>query len=156
MEAYPSPSSLPSLGQFTPQPASPPDTSQVSIDAPDGKMVIESAPTSFVCKTCTKSFPTMLRYRQHVNRHSCQAPSECKQCGQSIKHAKDLKRHLGSSKASPSCPALKNASPQGKHFACICSSKTYTRKDSLIRHLRTSATGKHRCRTCGNRPCTCS
>lgn len=156
MEAYPSPSLLLSLGQFTPQPASPPDIAQVGSDAPHGKMAIESAPTSFVCKTCTKSFPTMLRYHQHVNRRSCQAPSECKQCGQSIKHAKDLKRHLGSSKASPSCPALKNVSLQAKGFACICSSKTYTRKDSLIRHLRTSRTENHCCRACGKSPCTCS
>ncbi|KAF5847451.1 hypothetical protein GGP41_000206 [Bipolaris sorokiniana] len=156
IEAYPSPSSLPSLGQLTPQIASPPDTTQIGLNIPDGKVAIEPAGMSFVCKTCTKSFLSRLRYDQHVNRHSCKAPSRCEQCGQPIKHPKDLRRHLGSNNALPSCPALKSVSPRASNFMCICNSKTYTRKDSLVRHLRTSKTGNHRCRTCGKNPCACS
>ncbi|EUC38273.1 hypothetical protein COCCADRAFT_32726 [Bipolaris zeicola 26-R-13] len=156
IEAYPSPSSLPSLGRLTPKVASPPDTTQIGLNIPDGKIAIEPAGMSFICKTCTKSFPNKLRYDRHANMHSCKAPSRCEQCGQSIKHLKDLKRHLGSNNALPSCPALKNDSPRASSFMCFCSSKTYTRKDSLVRHLRTSKAGNHRCRTCNKNPCACS
>ncbi|KAJ6285557.1 hypothetical protein J3E71DRAFT_373738 [Bipolaris maydis] len=156
IEAYPSPSSLPSLGQLTSQVTSPQDTTQVGLNMPDGKVAIEPAGMSFTCETCTKSFTNKSRYDRHANRHSCKAPSRCEQCGQSIKHPKDLKRHLGSNSALPSCPALKKVNPQVNSFMCICSSKTYTRKDSLVRHLRTSKKGNHCCRACNKNPCGCS
>ncbi|KAF2831415.1 hypothetical protein CC86DRAFT_138952 [Ophiobolus disseminans] len=154
MEVYPSPSSLLSSDQSPTHSASPPEMSQILTEAPDGKVAIRSASTNFVCPICTKSFSNALRFGQHIKDHN--TPSKCKHCGKNFKHAKDRQRHLGSSKAAPSCLVLKTASPEGKHFACICSSKSYTRKDTLIRHLRQSATGQHYCRACGNRPCTCS
>lgn len=153
MEVYPSPPSLLTSDHSTTQSASPPDASQISIDASDGKMAIRSAPTNFVCTICTKPFSNALRLGQHVKDHN--APAKCKHCGKHFKHAKDRQRHLGSSKAAPSCPVLKAASPKNKHFACVCSSRTYTRKDTLIRHLRQAVIGTHCCRACGNRPCTC-
>lgn len=136
-----------------PQSASPPDISQPSIYLPDGKRAIESAPAKFSCPTCTRSFSNALRFSQHVKEH--RALSHCEHCGEHFKYAKDRQRHLGSSNAAPSCRILKAAGSETKHFACICKSKAFTRKDTLIRHLRLSTTGEHCCRACGSRPCTC-
>ena len=157
-DTYPSPSSLPSSDQSTIQSASPPDTSHASVEAPDGKKEIKSARANFVCTTCTKSFSNALRFGHHVNRRSCRAPSECQQCGQPIKHSKDLRRHLGLSMAAPACRALKAVGPQLKRFVCTCNSKSYTRKDSLLRHLRNSTSDisqRHRCQACDHYPCSC-
>jgi hypothetical protein len=156
-ETYPSPISLPSPDLSTIPSGSPPDTRHVSVEAPDGKKAIEST-RSKVCTTCTKSFSAS-RYQHHINRHECKPATECQQCGEPIKHLKDLKRHLGSSKAAPACPVLKAAGYHSKHFACICSTKTYTRKDSLLRHFRTTASDvsqEHRCKACDRFPCACS
>jgi hypothetical protein len=69
-----------------------------------------------------------------------------------FKFAKDLKRHLGSGKASSSCNKLFSSSTG---FACVCN-KSYTRKDSLMRHLRALSTEGHRCKACNKSPCQCS
>jgi len=151
IEAYPSPSSLPSLGQLTPQVASPSATTQIELDIPDGKVAIKPVGTRFTCKTCRKSIPN-----RRANLHSCKAPSRCEKCGRSIKLAKDLNRHLGLNNAPPSCPALKNNSLWASSFMCLCRSKPYARKDIFVRHLRTSKAENHRCRTCNKNPCACS
>jgi hypothetical protein len=153
--AYPSPFSPPPLEHFIPQPARPAETVQILPDVSDGKLAIQCAPTSFVCKTCTRSFSTRLRYDRHTNGQSCQALFKCKHCRQSFRNAKDLKRHQGSSKALSSCLARKDVFPQTADFACICSTKNYTRKDSVVRHLRMSKTGSHCCRACRKNPCKC-
>jgi hypothetical protein len=156
MNAYPSPSSLPSLDQLTSQPSSPLDIGQTCSDTLDGKMAINSVPTNFVCRACKKSFPYKLRYDEHVNRQRCEARFKCENCGQLFKHAKDRKRHLGSKNALPSCPNRRNSNPQAMGFACICSSREYRRKDILVRHLKTSKKGTHFCRNCAKSPCSCA
>jgi uncharacterized Zn-finger protein len=154
-----SPISAASTNQSSTQSASPSDSSSGSVDAPDGKRKIKVTSVNSVCAVCTRSFSSASRYRHHIDRHSCQAPSECHQCGQPLKHSKDLKRHLGLSNAAPSCPALKAAGFEAKRFACLCSSKPFTRKDTLQRHLRNSAGDglqPHRCRVCDHSPCKCA
>lgn len=153
-EVYPSPSSLPSSGQFTPQTESLSGVDQACLDASDGEMVLKRSITSSVCEKCKKSFPTRSYYHRHINKRSCQAPSKCKHCGQLFKLEKDLQRHLGSIKASTSCPKLENANCSTS-FACVCR-KSYTRKDSLMRHLRASSSDDHCCRVRNKSPCLCS
>jgi hypothetical protein len=153
-EVYSSPSSLPSSGQFTPQTTSLSDLEQACSDDSEGKMVLPRTMKNPVCGRCKKSFPTRACYRRHISERSCQASSKCKQCGKSFKLKKDLKRHLGSEKASSSCPKLENAS-SSTGFACVCN-KSYTRKDSLMRHVRALSTEEHRCKACNKSPCQCS
>lgn len=152
-EVYPSPSSLPSSGQFTPQTTSLSDVDPACSDASDGKMALPRTMTNSVCGKCKRSFPTRSYYHRHINKRSCQAPSKCKHCGQSFKLEKDLQRHLGSEKASTSCPKFENAIPF-TGFACVCR-KSYTRKDSLMRHLKASSSEEHCCRVCNKSPCQC-
>jgi hypothetical protein len=152
METYPSPTSLPSPDQVPSQSPTPSVNGRVPVEAPEGKRAISSERANLVCKTCTMSFPNALRFKNHVNRRSCRAPSECHQCGEPIKHPKDLKRHLGSSQAAPACPALKGPGKLAKRFACTSCSKVYLRKDSLQRHVQE----KHRCQACNKSYCACS
>jgi hypothetical protein len=151
---YSSPSSLPSSGQFTPQTTSLFDVDQACSDASDGKIALPRTMTTSVCGKCKKSFSTRACYHRHIKERSCHALSKCNHCGKSFKLAKDLKRHLGSDKASSSCNKLENPS-RSSGFVCICH-KSYTRKDSLMRHLRAPSTEGHCCRACKRNPCHCS
>jgi hypothetical protein len=151
-ETYPSPTSLPPPDQVPSQSPTPSVNGQVLAVAPEGKLAISSERANLVCKTCTKSFPNALRFKNHVSRRSCQAPSKCRQCGEPIKHSKDLKRHLGSSQAAPACLVLKGSGTLAKHFVCTSCPKTYSRKDSLQRHVQE----KHQCKVCHKFPCACS
>jgi hypothetical protein len=117
---------LSSSGQSTPQTAVLSDINQACSDASDGKLALPRIKTNFVCRKCKKSFPTRLCYRSHINERSCQASSTCKHRGKSFKFAKDLKRRLGSNKASHSCIKLENAD-SSTGFAWVCT-RSYTRK----------------------------
>ena len=152
-EIYSSASSLPSSGQSTPQTTSLSGVEQACSDASEGKMALPRTLNKSVCGKCKESFPTRACYHRHISKSRCQALLKCKHCGSSFKLAKDLKRHLGSDKASTSCTKLENAvSLTG--FACSCN-KSYTRKDSLTRHLRALSHGSHRCSACNKTACQC-
>jgi hypothetical protein len=117
------------------------------VGVPEGKMQIGSLHSEFACSDCKKSFSKDLRFKQHLRRH-CTAKHACK-CGKSYTLIKDLRRHQGSSKTSASsCPAT--ASEQRpKGFVCVCS-RSFLRKDSLLRHInRELAKGNslHRCQS---------
>ncbi|KAH7076625.1 hypothetical protein BKA63DRAFT_594103 [Paraphoma chrysanthemicola] len=158
-EIYPSPASSPSPTLRNAESAIPSDSVLRCEEAPKGKREIDPMRATFVCPTCSEPFPNALCYRQHQIRHSCQAPTICHHCDRSFKYPKDLKRHLGQSKAAPSCPVLKSTGVSTKPFACLCESAAYTRKDSLQRHMdRENARGNgpdHRCIACQQRRCTC-
>lgn len=153
-EFYPSPSSLPCSGQFTPQTTTLSDVDQACSDASDGKMILLRTTTNSVCRKCKRSFPNRSVYHLHIKDRSCQALSKCKHCSKSFKLAKDLKRHLGSDKALPSCNKLESSS-YFTGFACTCH-KSYTRKDSLMRHLKAPSLEGHRCMAFNKNPCYCS
>jgi hypothetical protein len=132
---------------------------QASSDKQEGKIEISAASARLTCPTCQESFPTALRYRKHMGALACHMPFSCHDCGRKFKKAKDLQRHRGHAKAASSCPKLRNSESQAKPFACTCNSKAYTRKDSLLRHLREHSRDgmqHHRCRACNRSPCTCA
>lgn len=153
----------PSSSRYTDPSQSPISSSsvdeQVPSDKPEGKIEISATSTSLMCPTCQESFSTALRYRKHMGALACHMPFSCHDCGRKFKKEKDLQRHRGHAKAASSCPKLRNSEFHAKPFACTCNSKAYTRKDSLLRHLRKHARDgmqHHRCRACNRSPCTCA
>lgn len=135
------------------------NSEQASSDKQEGRIEISAASPRLTCPTCQKSFSAALRYRKHMGTLACHMPFLCHDCGREFKNAKDLRRHRGHAKAASSCPKLRNLESQAKPFACTCNSKAYTRKDSLLRHLRVHARDglhQHRCRACNQSPCTCA
>jgi hypothetical protein len=141
------------------QSASPTRNDQISSDTPHEKMEIVAARKRHVCQTCQRPFTTGHQYRNHVGVLGCHSRFDCNDCGRKFKNTKDLQRHRGETGAVSSCPKAKTVGTQFKPFACTCSPKAYTRKDSLQRHLRKYATDmpqQHRCRACNNAQCCCS
>jgi hypothetical protein len=140
--------------------ASPISSSHISGDAPDGKREINSLrPTSIICSTCKSSFRNATRYSRHMSLHNCRAVSTCTSCKQSFKHLKDLKRHQGLDGSTASCHALKGNTLPSTHFACTCGRKSYSRKDSLRRHMAClnsrESSQRHRCKACDSCRCYC-
>jgi hypothetical protein len=135
------------------------DSDQGFDDVPDGKREISSTRSAFVCTTCNEMFSSPMRFRQHVNRRNCQALSICPHCKTTFSQPKNLTRHLGVGKATPSCPALKASGRHQKPFVCTCNNVAYTRKDSLQRHMDLEnarvAQRQHKCKSCGDFRCTC-
>ena len=106
-----------------------------SDSSPEGKARIRSTQGTSTCATCRKSFSSSLRYKQHMDHRLCQALHTCNGCGHRFKHSKDLERHQGLRGSASSCSAVRNTSSSSKRFACICGTVSYTRKDSLQRHI---------------------
>jgi hypothetical protein len=147
------------LDSSSSQSASPTRSDQTSSDTPEGKIEIVATRARYVCVTCKESFTTERRYRNHVGALGCHTPFDCHDCGRKFKNAKDLRRHRGHNQAASSCPKFKTAGVRANPFACTCSTKTYTRKDSLQRHLSKFARDKpqhHRCKACNHAQCRCS
>jgi hypothetical protein len=137
-----------------PQSASPTRSDQISSDTPDGKIGIVATPKRYMCQTCQRSFATERQYQNHVRASSCHTPFNCLDCGRKFGILKDLQRHRGHTKAASSCSKVKTVGT----FACTCSPKAYTRKDSLQRHLRKFAgemPQQHRCKGCNHARCRC-
>jgi hypothetical protein len=152
------PSSPTSLHLSTFQSASPTSSDQVSSDTQGGKIEIVSTSAKISCLLCQESFQTTLRYRKHLGAFGCKTLFSCYDCGRKFKIEKDLQRHRGHNKAASSCPQRKGIGLGVKPFACTCNSKAYTRKDSLLRHLREHVNDKpqhHRCKACDHHPCRC-
>jgi hypothetical protein len=137
------------------QSASPASSGQASSDAPDGKMEIATTGAKYLCPACRTSFSSDLRYRKHLGALSCQKLFNCHDCELRFKNAKDLQRHRGHTKAASSCRKRKAVGLRVKPFACTCKLKAYTRKDSLLRHLRDTDPLSHRCKACDNASCSC-
>ncbi|KAH7076624.1 hypothetical protein BKA63DRAFT_489932 [Paraphoma chrysanthemicola] len=135
------------------------DSISISVGVSNGKKQIPVAATTITCARCTRSFSTASRYRHTTDGHNCQSPFECPHCRKPIKHLKSLSRHLGLDGGAAACLELKKAAAfHPKELACTCSSKQFTRRDTLIRHLRNKAGDtkqEHRCRACDNSPCKC-
>jgi hypothetical protein len=151
-----SPSLLPSPNNSTVQSASPASNGLASDNIPVGKREIAHLQEVRSCTACRQSFSTATRYRQHL--HSCGAGYKCHGCPRVFKLLKDLERHQGLREAAPACPALKTSRTEVKHFACTCG-ESYTRKDSLQRHMnRDNVQGhsqQHRCKACNQSHCSC-
>ncbi len=145
--SFSSPSSRPSSrGPWPTRSTSPSGSSHLAEDTQNQKREISSAWTMFKCSSCGESFKEP-NYREHFRR--CTASSSnftCNLCGKIFKHPKSLKRHQGKPGSAPSCPVLKVRSQQTRQFECTCNEGSYTRKDSLQRHIesRNKNEGSHR------------
>ncbi|KAH7394380.1 hypothetical protein BKA66DRAFT_298954 [Pyrenochaeta sp. MPI-SDFR-AT-0127] len=162
---HPSASSTSSPATFdswTTRSTSPPSSVQAPEDASDRKLQLPAARTNFSCQTCKGKFTSEPHYRLHVRRRNCAAASSkfvCNACGRSFKLSKDLKRHQGQRGSAPVCLALRAKSQQLKQFVCVCDKASYTRKDSLQRHMdrenSRERNEQHRCRICQHCCCRC-
>lgn len=116
-------------------------------DAPDGKMKISPVQHRSVCPACKKAYPSPSQYRKHLRVLGCQASFSCNGCVKQYKYKKDLQRHQGHKNALPACKKPKSGpntvGAEVNPFACIRCLKVYTRKDSLIRHMRTHKSIAH-------------
>lgn len=138
--------------------SSPRSDGQIFNDPPDGKMEIVAAHSNLVCSMCHQVFPSALRYRKHVSVTSCQKAFDCQDCGRKFNKAKDLRRHRGPDETTSTCLKPRSGGLKPKPFACTCQAKSYTRKDSLLRHLHEYAHEqplRHRCKGCDQYPCGC-
>jgi hypothetical protein len=154
---FPDPSLLESTELTSTPTSSPVSAGHFSSDLSDGKIEIDAAQLRHVCQTCHQVF-TGLRYWKHINALSCQKLFSCQECGHKFKTAKDLRRHRGPDQTSSACLKPRRGGLQAKPFACTCNLKTYTRKDSLLRHLRKHVhdeSQRHRCKACNGSPCSC-
>jgi uncharacterized Zn-finger protein len=138
------------------------DDDQASQEAPDGKREIPLARKFFVCPTCTEAFSNESLYRRHRRHRNCSAQSAnfvCDACQRSFHLVKDLKRHQGLRGSAPVCPMLKAEAKQFKRFVCTCDKASYTRKDSLQRHItdKNAIEGgqQHQCKSCHRPRCCC-
>jgi len=118
------------------------------------KRRIERTRLNLTCQVCEESFTSPLRYRRHIERRQCRAPSSCSECGVRFKHARDLRRHQGLDGSVASCSQLRGSNTHVERFTCTCE-KTYTRKDSLQRHIKREGLPGHKCRNCQSCICTC-
>ncbi|KAH3914494.1 hypothetical protein HBI56_094740 [Parastagonospora nodorum] len=124
-----------------PQTASSSSSGEAHSDAPDGKMEITPVQHKSVCPACKKAYPSPSQYRKHLRVLGCQPSFSCDGCDKKYKYKKDLHRHQGHENALPACKKPKSGpdtvGTQANPFACRHCPKVYTRKDSLIRHMRT-------------------
>lgn len=142
--------------------ASPTSSGPMPKDVPDGKKEISSTWATFACSTCKEAFANESRYRKHMRQRNCTVTRmkfTCKACERPFQLGKDLKRHQGLTGSATSCPALKASNRHFKQFACSCDKHSYTRKDSLQRHMNRDNAREgsqlHRCKTCQRCRCCC-
>jgi hypothetical protein len=155
-------SSSSSLELSAAQPPIPLGSGQFSGDPRKSKMKIPSIRMTYPCLTCKESFANEALHRRHSRHNKCTAPSPtflCEACQRSFTYAKDLTRHRGKGDSPSSCPVLKTKNPSPKRFACTCDKHSYTRKDSLQRHMdkgnARESGQRHRCKICQHFPCHC-
>lgn len=144
------------------QSTSPPGNDLTSEDCSDGKRELSSSWRTFACPTCKENFANESLYRRHTRHRDCISPpstSACNACGRVFKLSKDLRRHQGHRGSATSCPAVKGQSQQLKQFACTCEKRSYTRKDSLQRHMNCENAREnsqlHKCKICRYCRCRC-
>lgn len=94
--------------------------------------------TNFTCHVCKEKFKMEAIYRRHIRSRTCtrsRTSFSCEACHRSFTLAKDLRRHLGQRGSASSCPKMKGSSHGVKQFMCPCKKRSYSRKDSLQRHM---------------------
>jgi len=99
------------------------------------KLAIQKAKLSSVCPhpNCNRSFPSEIQCSRHmVSIHKvARQDNTCSLCHVSFDTAKDLRRHF----KSIACPSATK-----EQYDCECG-KSFSRKDSLTRHIRTAHHG---------------
>jgi hypothetical protein len=151
-------SSSSSLEPLLSQSPSPLSSGQISEVSRKGKMKIPSIRKTYSCSTCRESFANDRLLRRHRHRHEHTA-FLCEACQQSFTEERGLRRHQGKRGSISSCPVLKTTNPSPKRFACTCDKHSYTRQDTLKRHMdaknSTESDQRHKCKACQHYPCRC-
>jgi len=106
-----------------------PEDETVSQESQENPKSQISVLRAFKCPHCSELFYSKdLGYHIQQSHKHLQHPNICGGCGKRFGLPKDLRRHL---KTSTSC-----RKGSARPFACKCGS-TFTRKDHLLRHIRT-------------------